>query len=80
LVWIRKELIDSCSFCESDCFPFGDGDTIKYVKKINFGSEQWKGRRIPSVLRIRRKCLVAEWGRGGGGGRRGRGRDLLSST
>jgi hypothetical protein len=71
LVWVRKDLLESQSFTEQECFPFPDGDTPSMVKECCLA--EWKGRRKSSLLRIRRKCVMAEWNRSGGGGRGGRG-------
>jgi hypothetical protein len=73
LVWIRKELVDQRKFTERDCYPLPDGDTPSLVRECSLRDSLWRGERKPSILRIQRKCAMAEWNRHGAGGRGGRG-------
>jgi hypothetical protein len=69
----KRELVESRSFKEEDCFPFRHGDISMEVKQIRVSDGRWLGGRRPLVERLKRKCWMAEWGRAGGGRHRERG-------
>jgi hypothetical protein len=73
-VWVRRDLVDSRSFTEADCYPVCHGDQLKDPVRINLITSQWKGRSKPRLKQITDQVKMADW-RGG----RGRGRPLINS-
>jgi hypothetical protein len=66
LVSVRRHLVEKRSFTEGDCYLLRNGDTPGPVREINLSGGPWRGGRRPSLLRLRRKCVMADWNRHGG--------------
>ena len=68
LFWIRRDLVESLSFGEEDCYPATDVIHLKPTR-INLKCVAWNGRSKPRLKHLQTKARMANWGRCGGSGR-----------